>query len=62
MLPLKPDNAVFGIQVDGKPTSLCFQSVTEAEAMAQGFIAQGRKVVIVDRVTGNTIKRLCSGA
>ena len=58
MLPPKPANAVFGIQIDGKPSDIGFPSIAAAEAAASGLTSQGRKVEIFDMVTKQVVKRL----
>ena len=61
-LPPKPTNTVFGIRADGKVMAPGFTSAAEAEAAAQGLFEQGyRRVEIVDRVSGNVVKRLSKG-
>jgi hypothetical protein len=57
-LPPKPANTVFGIEVDGERKLIGFSSVREAEQAGEGLVAQGRKVAIFDRVTGEVVKRL----
>jgi hypothetical protein len=57
-LPPKPANAVFGIETDGERSDVGFGSIVEAEQAAGHLVAQGRKVAIFDRVTGEIIKRL----
>jgi hypothetical protein len=49
---------VFGIEVDGKRKTIAFGSVAEAEQAATDLVAEGRKVAIFDRVTGEIVKRL----
>jgi hypothetical protein len=55
-LPPRPANTVFGLEVDGVRQSIGFKSIAEAEQAAP--LAEGRKVVIFDRVTGEIVKRL----
>jgi hypothetical protein len=56
-LPPKPANTVFGVKVDGERKSIGFNSIAEAEQAASGLVAQGRKVAIFDKVTGEIVKR-----
>jgi hypothetical protein len=58
MLPPKPANTVFGLEVDGERKTIGFGSIAEAEQAAAGLVAQGRKVAIFDRVTGEIVKPL----
>jgi hypothetical protein len=57
-LPPKPANTVFGLEVDGERKSIGFNSIAEAEQAGGGLVAQGRKVAIFDKVTGEVVKRL----
>ena len=57
-LPPRSENAVFGIRANGKVMGIGFSSLSEAEAEATAFAAQGRKVEIIDRVTGLVLKAL----
>jgi hypothetical protein len=57
-LPPKPANTVFGVEVDGERKSIGFNSIAEAELAAGGLGAQGRKVAIFDKVTGEIVKRV----
>jgi len=56
--PPKPENSVFGIRADGTVISIGFSSLREAEDAATGLVAQGRKVEIIDRLTGLILKAL----
>jgi hypothetical protein len=58
MLPPKPENTIFGIQIDGKPQEIGFTSIAEAEAAGRGVAAMGHKVAIFDKVTKKVVKRL----
>ncbi len=58
MLPPKPANTVFGIEIDGDRKNIGFSSIAEAEQAGAGLVAQGRRVAIFDRVTGEIVKRL----
>ena len=57
-LPPKPANTVFGIEIDGERKSIGFNSIAEAERAGGGLVAQGRKVSIFDKVTGEVVKTL----
>jgi hypothetical protein len=57
-LPPKPSNTVFGIEIDRERKSIGFSSIAEAEQAGSGLIAQGRKVLIFDKVTGEVVKTL----
>jgi hypothetical protein len=57
-LPPRPANTVFGLEVDGERKSIGFNSIAEAEQAGAGLVAQGRKVMIFDKVTGETVKHL----
>jgi hypothetical protein len=57
-LPPKPENAVFGILIDGTPRGIGFSSLKEAEAARAGLVARGLKVQIFDKVTKQIVKAL----
>lgn len=57
-LPPKPPGTVFGIRANGKLMNIGLPSIVEAEQAASGLVAQGSKVQIVDRVTGEVVKDL----
>lgn len=40
MLPPKPENTIFGIQIDGKPQEIGFTSIAKAEAAGRGVAAR----------------------
>ncbi|MBU6297085.1 MAG: hypothetical protein KGJ79_12625 [Alphaproteobacteria bacterium] len=58
MLPPKPANAVLGIVVDGKPTSVGPPTLRDAEQYAQRLVEWGRRVELFDKVTDKILKRL----
>ena len=57
-LPPKPENAVFGILIDGKVSAIKLTSLKEAESATAGLVAQGRKIQIFDYVTKKIVKTL----
>ena len=58
MLP-KLEADAFGILIDGEPVKMLgVASVAEAERLMDGLVGKGRKVEIVDRATGQIVKRL----
>ena len=58
MQPPKPENTVFGLEIDGKPQEIGFTSIAEAEAAGRGLAAMGHKVAIFDMATKKVVKRL----
>jgi hypothetical protein len=57
-LPPKPENAVFGILIDGKVSAMKLTSLRQAEDATAGLVEQGRKVQIFDYVTKKIVKTL----
>jgi hypothetical protein len=55
-MPPEPENAVFGILIDGTPRGIGFSSLKEAEAARAGLVARGLKVQILDKVTKQIVK------
>jgi hypothetical protein len=51
-------STVFGIVVNGRHANIGLPSFAEAEQAAEGFADIGRRVEIIDRITGRVIKRL----
>jgi hypothetical protein len=58
MMPPKPTNTVFGLEIDGQRKDIGFPSIEEAEKAGAEPVAQGRKVAIFDRMTKKIVKRL----
>ena len=59
MLPSKPANNIFSVVADGRLKGLGFPSVDEAERAGFGLFEIGhRSVVIIDRSTMATVKKL----
>jgi hypothetical protein len=56
--PFRPENAVFGMLIDGKRSSFRLTSLKEAEAMTVNLVAQGRRIEIFDYVTKKIVKTL----
>jgi hypothetical protein len=58
LLPPKPANAVFRIRGDGRIYDIGFNNRSEAESAARGHVAPGKRVEIIDGVTGQVVADL----